>query len=209
MLKPPIWRILLPFIIVRVIGIGPILILFLALPMPLGSLSELSPAFSIGAGSGLDPGWGQVVRLAACFYQPLLIVGHVQPISILHLIGPGGQRHRGTVAPPGVHTPCLETNIPLRTKTNQGMRRRIIGAWSKRRGSPTQTRGPWSLRGWCPDRQIHGAGAHRRGGSSQTPGSCLRSTGTHGVRWCPGRLPSRLNRPNRTKNNLRLTRRET
>ena len=129
--------IFLPFVRVRVIGIGPILILFLTLPTPLGSLSEHGPAFSIGAFSGLDPGWGQVVRLVASFYQPLLVVGHIQPILILHLISPGGLGHRGTLAPPGVRRPCLETRLPLRTNTNQG-RRRMMGAQSKRRESPVQ-----------------------------------------------------------------------
>ena len=183
--------ILLPFIIAWVLGVGPVLVLFLALPKPLGSLSRLALRLCIGAGSGLDPGWGQVVRLVACFCQPLLIVGHIQPIPILHLMGPGGLRHQGTVAPPGVHRPCLETKIPLRTNGNQGRWRRVMGAWSKRLGSPIQSQGPWS-----PDREIYGAGAHRVGSSSRTPGSCLRSTGTHGVRRCSGRLTVVLDRPN-------------
>ena len=112
----------------------------------------------------------------------------------------------GTVAPPGVCRPRLETKIPLRTNGNQGKWRRVMGAGSKRQGSPIQSRGPWSLRGWSPNRQIHRAGAHHGGGSSRTPGSCLRSTGTYGGRRCSGRLPRWLYWIDRMKNHLRLAR---
>ena len=91
--------IFLPFIIVRVVGVGPIIGQTFPFPTPLTSLPELSPVLSIRAGSGLGPGWGQVVRLAACIPQPLLIVGHVQLILVLHLINPRELRHRETVEP--------------------------------------------------------------------------------------------------------------
>ena len=119
--------ILLPFIIVRFVGVGPVPGLSFALPTPFTSLPELSPVFSIRAGSEFGPEWGQVVRLAACFYQPLLIVGHIQTILVLHLIGPRGLMHMWTIVPPGVRRPCLVTEIPLRTNGNQGRQRRVMG----------------------------------------------------------------------------------
>ena len=129
--------------------------------MPFTSLPELSPAFSIRAGSGLGPGWVQVVRLVASFYQPLLIEGHIQAILVLHLTGPRGLRHRGTIVPSGVHRPCLVTEIPWRMNGNQGRWRRVMGDRSRRQGSPIQSRGRWSLSGRTPKGQIHRAGAYR------------------------------------------------
>ena len=101
--------------------------------MPFGSLSALRPALSIRASSGLDPEWGQVLRLAARFYQPLLIVGPVQPILVLYLIGPGGLKHRGTVAPPGVRKPIL---------TSPWEGKRIRGGGGRCRGSCLEDEGP-------------------------------------------------------------------
>ena len=85
-------------------------------------------------------------------------------------------------------------------------RRRVMGARSRRPECRIQSRGPCSLRGRTPERQIHGARAHLGGDSSLAAGSCLQCTSTHRVSWCPDRLLERLYRADRTKNHLRLTR---
>ena len=89
LLLSPVLRLM---IIIRVIGVGLISGLSFTSPTPLANFPKLSPALSIRAGSGLGPRRGQVVRLAACLHQPLLIVGQVQPILILLLIGSRGLR---------------------------------------------------------------------------------------------------------------------
>ena len=118
-------------------GVGLIIGLSFTFPMPLTSLPELSPVLSIRAGSGLGPRWGQVDRLAACFHQPLLIVGRVQPFLVPHLIGPRGLTYRGTVVPPGVRRPCLVTEVPLWLNGNQGGWKRVMRATFRRQGSPS------------------------------------------------------------------------
>ena len=51
--------VLLPFVIIRVVGVGLIIGLSFTFPMPPTSLPELSPAISIRAGSGLVHGGGR------------------------------------------------------------------------------------------------------------------------------------------------------